>query len=282
MMDYSLGNGEYKNWILADVDFSPDFLGKSEAIMYLGNGYMGLRSATEEPYINETRNLFVNGTFNKAEKNEVTELPNLADFTRIDIRIDGERFSLEFGETKDYVKQLNLKTAELTRSFNWTSPRGKELRFHFKRFISLDNLHLAGMKMEIESLTHPVEISFDSGINAQQSNSGSQHFLEGERRIFDKKYIQLIQTTNESNIDIVMNTIHKITINDDESAETPEMNMGRRKVWLTYQMELQPNDTLKMEKLTTVHTSRDKEWSKEDYTSSKSPGPFVTRFAELF
>lgn len=265
-MDFSLGNGEYKNWIIADVDFSSDLLGKSEAIMYLGNGYMGLRSATEEPYIKETRNLFVNGTFNKAEKNEVTELPNLADFTRIDIRIDGERFSLEFGKTKGYIKQLNLKTAELTRSFNWTSPRGKELRFHFKRFISLDNLHLVGMKMEIESLTHPVEISFDSGINAQLSNSGSQHFLEGERRIFEKKYIQLIQTTNESNIDIVMNTIHKITINDDESAVTPEMNMGRRKVWLTYQMVLQPNDTLKMEKLTTVHTSRDKVWCKENYS----------------
>lgn len=266
MMDYSLGTGEYKNWIVADVDFSPDFLGKSEAIMTLGNGYMGLRSAAEEPYIKETRNLFVNGTFNKAESNEVTELPNLADFTRIDIRIDGERFSLEFGKTKDYVKQLNLKTAELTRSFHWTSPHGKELRFHFKRFVSLDNLHLVGMKMEIQSLTHPVEISFDSGINAQMSNSGSQHFLEGERRIFDKKYIQLIQTTNESNIDIVINTIHKITINGEESAATPEMNMGRRKVWLTHQFELQPNDTLTMEKLTTVHTSRDKEWSKEEYS----------------
>jgi hypothetical glycosyl hydrolase len=266
MMDFSLGNEEYKNWIIADVDFSSDFLGKSEAIMYLGNGYMGLRSATEEPYINETRNLFVNGTFNKAEKNEVTELPNLADFTRIDIVIDGERFSLEFGKTKGYIKQLNLKTAELTRSFNWTSPHGKELRFDFKRFISLDNLHLIGMKMEIESLTHPVEISFDSGINAQLSNSGAQHFVEGERRIFDKKYIQLIQTTNESNIDIVINTVHKISINDIESAETPEMNMGRRKVWLTHHMKLQPNDTLKMEKLTTVHTSRDKEWSKKDYS----------------
>ncbi|ALC91693.1 trehalase [Bacillus sp. FJAT-18017] len=266
MMDYSLGTGEYKNWIIADVDFSPNFLGKSEAIMCLGNGYMGLRSAEEEPYIKETRNLFVAGTFNKAKKNEVTELPNLADFTRIDIRIDGDRFSLELGKIKDYVKQLNLKTAELTRSFNWTSPHGKELNFHFRRFVSLDNLHLVGMKMEIESLTHPVEISFDSGINGQMSNSGSQHFLEGERRIFEKKYIQLVQTTNESDIDIVMNTSHRLTINGDEFATTPEMNMGRRKVWLTYQIDLQPNDTLSMEKITTVHTSRDKGWSNEDYS----------------
>ena len=216
MMNYSQGKGDLENWIVSEVDFHPDALGKSEAIMYLGNGYMGLRSATEEPYIKEKRNLFVSGTFNKAQENEVTELPNLADVTRLDIRVDGERFSLEFGETKDYIRQLNLKTAELTRNFEWTSPKGKELRFHFKRFVSLDNLHLIGMKMTVESLTDPVQISFDSGINAQMSNSGSQHFLEGERRIFDKQFIQLVQTTNESKIDVVINTTHKITVNDEE------------------------------------------------------------------
>ena len=117
MMNYSQGKGDHENWIVSEVEFSPDALGKSEAIMYLGNGYMGLRSATEEPYIKETRNLFVSGTFNKAQENEVTELPNLADVTRLDIRIDGERFSLEFGETKNYIRQLNIKTAELTRIF---------------------------------------------------------------------------------------------------------------------------------------------------------------------
>ena len=265
MMHYSQGKGDLENWLVSEVKFSPDKLGKSEAIMYLGNGYMGLRSAAEEPYIKETRNLFVSGTFNKAQENEVTELPNLADVTRVDIRIDGERFSLEFGGTKDYIRQLNLKTAELTRSFEWTSPKGKELRFHFNRFVSMDNLHLIGMKMIIECVTDPVQITFDSGINAQMGNSGTQHFLEGERRIFDKQFIQLVQTTNESNIDVVLNTTHKITVNDVEICELPEMNMDRRKVWLTYDISLKPNDKLEMEKLTTVYTSRDKEFDNGKY-----------------
>lgn len=264
-MDYSRGKEELKNWIVSEIAFSPDTLGKNEAIMYLGNGYMGLRSAMEEPYSKETRNMFVSGTFNKAQENEVTELPNLADITMIDLRIDGERFSLEFGETKEYIRQLNLKTAELTRSFEWTSPAGKELRFLFKRFVSLDDLHLIGMTMEIESLTHPVHIAFDSGINAQMTNSGSQHCIEGERRIFDNRFIQLIQTTSESNIDIVINTTHNILINGVESPDIPEMNMSRRKVWLTYDVNLQPTETLIMEKLTTVYTSRDKEIDNAQY-----------------
>ncbi|MFD2044210.1 glycoside hydrolase family 65 protein [Ornithinibacillus salinisoli] len=265
MMEYNLGKGKYEDWIVSETTFSPDALGKGESIMYLGNGYMGLRSATEEPYLKESRNLLVNGTFNKAFKNEVTELPNLADITRIDIRIDGTRFSLEFGETKEYVRQLNLRTAELTRTFYWTSPQGKELRFSFHRFVSLHNMHLIAMQMEVESLTESVELSFDSGINAQMSNSGSQHFLEGDRRVYDRKFIELIQTTKESNVDIAINTTHNIFVNGKAYSHEPKMNMSRRNVWLSYDMKLEPKEKLVMEKLTTVYTSRDKEFARTDY-----------------
>jgi len=260
MLNYTLGKGDFENWIISETAFSPDNLGKCESIMYLGNGYMGLRSVTEEPYLKEVRNLFVNGTFNKFSETEVSELPNLADITRIDIRVDGERFSLEFGETKDYVRQLNLKIAELKRSFTWTSPKGKMLRFTFRRFVSLDHLHLIGMKMEVDSLNSTVQISFDSGINAQMTNSGTQHFHEGEKRIFDKRFIQLLQKTTESNIDVVINTAHHVTVNGVETKE-PTMTIDRRKVWQTFEVELKPNDKLIMEKLTTVYTSRDKEFA---------------------
>ncbi|EIM06325.1 Sugar hydrolase/phosphorylase [Planococcus antarcticus DSM 14505] len=258
MMDYTQGKKKLEDWVVSEMEFSPDSLGKCEAIMSLGNGYMGLRSGTEEPYIDETRNMFVSGTFNKAFENEATELPNLADITRIDVRVDGERFSLEFGKTNNYMRQLNLKTAELTRSFDWVSPLGKDLRFVFKRFVSLHNLHLIGMKMEVECLTAPVQFSFESGIDAQMNNSGTQHFLEGERRIFDKQFIQLVQTTNESEIDVVINTSHKVILNDQPIEQDPNMKMNRRKVWQSYEVELEPNDKLAVEKLTTLYTSRDK------------------------
>jgi len=256
-MDYSSGTGEFKDWIVAETAFSADALGKSEAVMMLGNGYMGLRSATEEPYGQETRNLFINGTFNKSQENEVTELPNAADVTRLDIRIDGQRFSLELGKTSGYLKQLNLKTAKLTRSFIWESPKGKKLRFHFKRFVSLDHLHLIGMKVEVESLTHSVAISFDSGINGRMTNSGSQHFSEGERRILKDRLIQLVQKTSQSGVEMVFNAIHTIRLNAENVDPAAEKDMARRKVWMTYEVQLEPNDKLEVEKLATVHTSRD-------------------------
>ncbi|KWX87891.1 hypothetical protein AMQ83_10295, partial [Paenibacillus riograndensis] len=97
--------------------------------MALGNGYMGLRSAAEESYVGEKRNLFVNGTFNRFDELEVSELPNAADVTRMDIRIDGKCFSLDQGEVKAYSRSLNLREAELVRTFIWNSGDGKELEF---------------------------------------------------------------------------------------------------------------------------------------------------------
>lgn len=266
MMDYSLGKGEYENWILAERAFSSDRLGKTESVMVLGNGYLGLRSAAEEPYLQERRNLLVNGTFNKAAENEVTELPNGADMTRIDIRVDGERFSLELGETQNYIKQLNLKNAELTRSFRWTSPHGKKLLFRFRRFVSFADKHLIGLKMEIENLGETVDIAFDSGINAQMTNSGVQHFLEGEQRIQDDRFIQLVQHTTESGIDFVHNAVHQLTLNGSEASVAAEKNMDRRKVWMTYRLRLEPNDRLELEKLAVVHTSRDLERANGPYS----------------
>lgn len=257
MMDYSTGTGETAGWVVAETAFSPLALGKSEAIMMLGNGLMGLRSAAEEPYIGETRNLFINGTFNKAEANEVTELPNAADVTRLDIRIDGERFSLESGKTSGYIKALNLKTAELTRSFIWESPNGKRLRFWFRRFVSLDHLPLIGMKMEVESLNAAVEFSFDSGINGRMTNSGSQHFREEEQRIDGGRAVQLVQTTSESGIGLVATALHNFNWNGEAVNPAPVRDMDRRRAWLTYTFRLEPNDRLSVEKLATVHTSRD-------------------------
>lgn len=82
-------------WILSEDAPDGEHLGKCEAVMCLGNGYMGLRSATEERYLGETRNLLVNGTFDRFDESEVTELPNAADVTAVELWINGSRFSLD-------------------------------------------------------------------------------------------------------------------------------------------------------------------------------------------
>lgn len=256
-MNYNKGTGELKNWLVSETDFDTRYQGKCETIFCQGNGYMGMRTATEERYINQVRNTFVSGTFNKFDDNDVTELPNAADVSNIDIRIDGKLFGLDKGSFSDYHRTLNLKTGEVSRAFIWKNEEGKAFQFSFKRFISFDNLHLLATEIEIKSLTHSAKIQFDSGINGQMSNSGAQHFHEGEKRIFDKKYVQMLQQTTQSKITFIHNTAHFVTLDAMEVASRFEMD--RRKVFMIYASDIQVNQTVRIEKISNVYTTRDKE-----------------------
>lgn len=46
-------------WILREDGLDTSRLGKCEAVMAQGNGYLGLRAALEERYVGETRNLLI-------------------------------------------------------------------------------------------------------------------------------------------------------------------------------------------------------------------------------
>ncbi|MCP8617874.1 glycoside hydrolase family 65 protein [Salirhabdus salicampi] len=265
MLSYNLGSGENRNWVIAETEFNSSLLGKCETIMALGNGYMGVRSSTEESYVKQTRNLFVAGTFNRFDQTEPSELPNTADVTALEINLNGEQFSLDKGTIHRYYRYLHLKTGELVRVVDWESPKKERFELTFRRFISLKNLHLIGMRVDIKPLSEKANIQVTSGINGQMTNSGAQHFHEGEKRIFDKKFLQLIQTTTETNIDFVINATHRLKMNHEEIDLSPQMSLGRRRVDLQYSATVAKDKTYTVEKLSTVHTSRDSQIDSRSY-----------------
>ena len=118
MLQYDFGKGEKENWLIAETDFDIRHQGKCEAIFCLGNGYLGQRAAFEEKYVGQTRNMLINGTFNRFDDREVTELPNAADVTNLELILDGERFSMDSGTVTGYLRVMDLQTGELSRSLS--------------------------------------------------------------------------------------------------------------------------------------------------------------------
>jgi len=265
IMKYDSGKDLNKNWIITETKFNSDLLGKCEAIFCLGNGYMGQRAATEESYSNEIRNVFVSGTFNKFADNEVTELPNGADVLWLDVKLNGERFNLERGKIHNYERTLNIKTAELTRNITWESPDGNMYKLIFRRFISLENKHLISQRVEVTPLSGDASLAITSGINGQMSNSGVQHFKEGDKSFYENKYVQMIQTTTESGIDFIFSTTHLFE-NAGQSADIKGLiGIDRRKVYINYDAtKVEKDKTFVVEKLSSIFTSRDQENENKD------------------
>ena len=251
-MDYS----KVRDWILREDSFDASHLGKCEAVMSLGNGYMGLRSATEEKYLGETRDLLVNGTFNKFDKNEVTELPNAADITAIELWIDDERFSLDQGTHSGYSRELNIKTGELTRTIQWTAKNGKSILFESKRIVSLTRLHDIAMKISVTAGSD-LSLKIRSGINARVTNTGSQHFSEVEKRFYDRKYMQFVEQTTQSKVGFVINSVHRF-LKNGESIDLPtDVNIEHRLVFADYEVGLKAGECFTIEKFSNVNTTRD-------------------------
>ena len=251
MLKYDSFEEGKNNWFVDEVKFDAALQGKTEAIMSLGNGYMGIRSAAEEDYLSQKRGTFINGTFNRFSENEVSELPNLPDVTAMNFELDGYRFSLEQGEILEYRKRLDLKQALLTRNVVWKSPAGKIFTLSFERFVSLSRKHVLGSSIKI-SCDQPATLKVYSGINGQITNTGSQHLNEEDMRFFDKEYLQFNTSTTQSKVLISTNTVHCV-----EGEATSTMSMDRRKIEqiLTIQMEKE----VTVSKLSVIYTSIDKE-----------------------
>ncbi len=261
MLRFDKGTGQYKNWIISEDKFDAEYSGKAESVMTQGNGYLGLRAVYEEPYAGQTRGLFVAGTYNKAFRNETTELPNAADFTEIRIWLDNEPFSMDRGTVLEYSKELILKNGEIVRTVLWESPYRKRYKLVFKKFVSLDDLHLICIKAEITCLDIDAQVRIVTGIDGRMTNSGSQHFIEDDKRVYDRECLQLIQTTSESNIDFVFNCACSLK-NGKSSFHKKDFHVERRSIFGSYEFRAEKDSRIVFEKYANVFTSRDKEYIK--------------------
>ena len=254
MLDFSRA----KEWKIVETDFDPDYLGKVEANFCLGNGYLGLRSATEEKYLGETRDLLVAGTFDQYSPEEVTELPNAADVTNIEITLNGCRFDLTQGTIRSYGRTLDLKTGLLTRDLVWVSPKGETFTLKFERIVSLKRLHTIAMRVSVTPESD-AEVKFQSGIDGRVTCDGSQHFTEGQTRFYDKKYLQFVPRTIQSDITFVIDATHRFWLDGKETDTQSDINILRRRMFSNFTLAVKSGQTVALEKFANVYTSRDKE-----------------------
>ncbi len=254
MLDFSTEG----QWKITETSFDPDALGKVEANFSLGNGYMGLRSAAEERYAGETRDLLVAGTFDRYSEEEVTELPNAADVTNIEITLNGQRFDLTKGEILSYARTLDMQSGLLTREVEWRAPDGGSCRLKFERIVSLKRLHTIAARITVTP-AQDTEVVIQSGIDGRMTCDGSQHFTEGQTRFYDRKYMQFAPHTLQSDITFVLDAVHRFTLDGEPAEPASDINIKRRRMFSNFRIEAAAGQTLVMEKISNVYTTRDKE-----------------------
>lgn len=261
VMNYRKGTGAETSWIIEETSFHEKYTGKCESIFTQGNGYLGLRNSLEERYVDTVRGMFITGTFNKASKEEATELPNVSDIVNMEIELNGERFSMTEDNLKEYSRTLNLYTGETCRNVLWEGKNGNVVQLSFHRFVSYKNVHVIGAYVEIKPVNCDVKATVVSGINAQVTNHGAHHLTEFSKRAFEEKFLQMGMVTTESAVSIAVSTVHKVFQSGKYTEDAASKIIDdRRKIHAEIQLVIPQGETARVEKISTVHSSRDLEY----------------------
>ena len=210
-----------------------DSLLLNETVFHNANGYIGIRSNFEEGYpkgFDSIRGQYVNGFYDftsmpQAEKlyglfEEKQVMVNIADTQGIELKIEGEQFSMFTGNVIESIRTLDMEQGVTTRELIWESPNGKIVKLEIRRMTSFKILPLFLIEYSVTALNFSGEIEIVSTHIGEVRNycnpndprvagESVQHlFPEHEESQEDVSY--MVMKTSKSNISIcsaVRNTI---------------------------------------------------------------------------
>lgn len=254
-----------ENWIIREEAFRPEFARKYESIMCQGNGYMGIRAATEESYEKTVRYTLVAGTFDRMRSKNTTELPNSADVTAVFMQADSVELRLEEGNYEQYQRQLDLHTGLLRRSFVWMPKEGLRIAIASERFVSLADRHVLGQRFRVKVLEGESRISIYTGIRGGE-RCGEAHFVDMECRL-EGDILQCAETTHESGITFATGACVEAWQPDAEGRKKQipvKARLEADRILSGLQRQMASGEELVLDKLCRIATTRDNDFSCRD------------------
>ncbi len=245
---YQLNDSE--GWEIIETSFNPSELHHKETVFTLGNGYLGVRGSFEEGYTHEHSGTIINGVYDDVAI-AATEIVNCPNWLPLTIKVAGETFGMDKGEILEYKRTLDMRLGILTRDVRWKSPSGHTLDLHFERFVSLASQHFLAIHCEITSLNYAGEVEVTAGFESEPHTLGIEHCQTIKEGGTDK-IIWLHGKTLHSNIELSMAA--KLVVENEADTFAREFECSSQ---LTKCFQIQPGETVSVEKIVTVYTSRE-------------------------
>lgn len=243
-------------WNVIETEFNLNELHHKETVFTLGNGYLGTRGTFEEGYPNDSAATIINGVYDDVAI-ATTQLVNCPSWLSLVVKVGEERFRLDAGELLYYERRLDMRLGLLNREVRWRSPQGHTVDFHFQRFASLADQHVLAIRCEITSQDFEGDISVEVEYNPQQDTQGVQHWQTLNSGSAGN-IVWLHSQTLHSGIELGMAA--KLVVEGEEAAllgdGRGEQNTSPS---LTKTFQCVPGQTVTVDKIVTLFTSRDTE-----------------------
>lgn len=262
-----------KNWELRYEEFIPEQEGGREALCALGNGYFCTRGAAPESKRDGVHypGTYLAGGYNRLlsemegkswQREEIVNFPNWLYTT---FTVDGgEPFDLSKVELMDYEQRLNLRQGILYRQFRWEDAQGRITSLSQRWFVHMRNYHLAGLETTLIAENWSGKLCFESGIDGRVLNLGVRidprlnvRHLEPAGSHVEQLTVELEMVTTQSQLRVAQAAKHRLLLNGDavhpEIQNIVEPDYAAQRL----QVDVSKGDSITLEKVVSVHSSRD-------------------------
>jgi len=185
-------------WVLAYDGCDPPGERLREALCTLGNGYFATRGAAPEAaagadhypgtYVAGVYNRLVSRVADREVENE--DLVNVPNWLPLTIRPEGgEWLDLQAQELLGYRQELDLRRGVLTRLARVRYPDGRVIGVTQRRFVSMDDPHLAGLETTVVPENWSGTLEVRSALDGQVTNAGVERY-----RALDGRHLVPVET----------------------------------------------------------------------------------------
>ena len=269
-------------WTWSYHDYRPEQERLREALCTLGNGYFATRGAAPEceTGAHHYPGTYLAGGYNRAKSEvqgrvvENEDLVNLPNWLVLRLRIreaDGDQAGA--GDWLDpaqvqllaYRQSLDLRDGILVREMTWRDARGRETRLVQRRLVHMGEQHLAALESEITALDWSGELELLSALDGEVVNDGVERYQGLESRhlevlaadALEDDGLYLKVRTLQSRLEVALGARTRAYHGAERLALEPKLEQRGGFIGQRLRLRLERGQTLRVEKLVALYTSRD-------------------------
>lgn len=260
------------NWCVVEESFHLQDNLHWESVMALGTGYVTTRASIDEGFEDDDQSLEYDRIPGNVSLEKIltrksrwgTYMPviqgkhpfwrlgivNLPYYLGFVVTVDGEKLNLEKSRFTGYCRWLDLKTATLYRTLQWSTSTGKNIRLMFKRYMNPEERFLCVQECTIEMESGSADVQIASYIDNNVRTNGFDKFSKRAEGTRSDGVIYSDITTNIGNRVVTASRL----ISDstcDYSVERQE-----RRVCMRCKLQVKEHEQVHIRKLSVVAADR--------------------------
>lgn len=263
---------EENGWKLTYNGYDPSKEKSREALLTVGNGFIGTRGAMEETKAGDFNypGTYIAGMYNRlatpiAGKDiENEDFVNVPNWLNINFKIDyGSWCDPNELKIEKISRQMDFRNGLLTKFMVVIDEDGRKTQIESSRMASMANMNMAALKYQLTPLNYSASISLRSSLDGTHKNEGvkryntlNQQHLEPVEQGGDSNTTFLKIKTTQSKVEIVEAARLKFRVNEID--QQPEFNISTNDgiVSTFIDHEAKEGETIELEKIVSIHTSQ--------------------------